>query len=388
MPARPLPDKFLVAFSFAGEERVLVRAIVEAVERRLGRGTVFFDEWFEHYLAGGDADLKLQELYGNQCELAVVCVSKRYEEKPWTKAEHAAIRARQMRLQESKVKGDEHRMLPIRVGDGDVQGILFNAIVPDVRERSADECADLVVERLHLIVPEVKGTTGECPAAPAWPAKPPSLVWPMADQNGVREVFGSLLTRRAPWSFLPIRGSSETGKSLITKQMLANVIPLPGIACGRFDFKGTTNVDGEVNSFVQFLQVTPSEAKAGFRLNDRLNQVLALLKTRAAPALLIFDTYEAAGEAQDWVDKQLLPNLLLCPWLRVVIAGQRVPDANGAVWLSKARTMLELQPPPPADWFAYGKQHRPDLTLDDVKTACRLASHKASLLAQLLGPGM
>jgi hypothetical protein len=208
----------------------------------------------------------------------------------------------------------------------------------------------------------------------------------MADHNGVRDAFGSLLIRAAPWNYLPIRGSSETGKSHITKQMLANAIPMPGIACGRFDFKGTTDVEAEVNSFIQFLQVKLPEAKAGVRLNDRLGQVLAALKTRAAPALLVFDTYEAAGEAQDLVDKQLLPNLLLCPWLRVVIAGQRVPDAKGAVWFSKARATLELQPPPPADWFDYGKQHRPGLTLSEVESACRLASHKASLLAQLLGP--
>ena len=67
MPARPLPDKFLVAFSLAGEQRELVRAIAEAVETQLGPGTVFFDEWFEHHLAGADADLKLQKIYGEQC---------------------------------------------------------------------------------------------------------------------------------------------------------------------------------------------------------------------------------------------------------------------------------------------------------------------------------
>jgi hypothetical protein len=97
-------------------------------------------------------------------------------------------------------------------------------------------------------------------------------------------------------------------------------------------------------------------------------------------------TAEPKGEAQDWVDKQLLPNLLLCPWLRVVIAGQRVPNAAGAVWMSKARSAIQLEPPPPTDWFDYGKQHRPGLTLVDVETACRLATNKASLLAQLLGP--
>jgi hypothetical protein len=36
MPTRTLPEKFLVAFSLAGEQRELVRAIAEAVEEELG----------------------------------------------------------------------------------------------------------------------------------------------------------------------------------------------------------------------------------------------------------------------------------------------------------------------------------------------------------------
>ena len=73
-PAGPLRDKFLLAFSFAGEQRDLVRGIAEAVEKEVGRGKVFFDEWFAYYLAGVDADLKPQEIYGQRSELAVVWV--------------------------------------------------------------------------------------------------------------------------------------------------------------------------------------------------------------------------------------------------------------------------------------------------------------------------
>ena len=383
---RELPEKFLVAFSFAGEQRDLVRSIAEAVERRLGRGTVFLDEWFQHYIAGNDADLRLQKLYGEQCELAIVCVSKRYGDKPWTRAEHAAIRARQMKLQGSKVKGDEHRMLPIRVGEGDVEGILFNAILPDVRGKSADETTELIVGRLHLIIPSLKQENAPLPADGSWPETPPPLDWPMADHTGAREAFGRLLTCKAPWRYLPIRGPSETGKSHITRQMLANALRMPDLACGRFDFKGTTDMDAEVRAFVQYLDVTPPTS--GSRLNERLTHILTALKRRARPALLVFDTFEAAGETKDWAEKELLPSLIRSTWLRVVIAGQCVPTDAGAVWKSVARTQLQLAVPPPADWFDYGKQHRPDLTLVDVETACRLASHKASLLAQLLGPSI
>lgn len=41
MQTRTPPEKFLVAFSLAGEARELVRSIAEAVERQLGPDTVF-----------------------------------------------------------------------------------------------------------------------------------------------------------------------------------------------------------------------------------------------------------------------------------------------------------------------------------------------------------
>ena len=76
MSFRKLPDEFLVAFSFAGEQRDLVRGIAEVVEKELGSPNVFLDEWFEHWIAGADADLKLQDVFGTRSALVVVCVSE------------------------------------------------------------------------------------------------------------------------------------------------------------------------------------------------------------------------------------------------------------------------------------------------------------------------
>jgi hypothetical protein len=77
----------------------------------------------------------------------------------------------------------------------------------------------------------------------------------MADHNGVREAFACLLARDTTWRFLPILGPTETGKSHITNQMLANALRIDGLACGRFGFKGTTGMDAEVRAFVQDLGV-------------------------------------------------------------------------------------------------------------------------------------
>jgi hypothetical protein len=168
--------------------------------------------------------------------------------------------------------------------------------------------------------------------------------------------------------------------------MLANALRVPDLACGRFDFKGTTGMEAELGYFVQYLGVPLPPASP--RLNDRLTNILDELKRRAQPALLIFDTYEAAGEAQDWIEKQLLPSLIRAAWLRVVIAGQNVPPSAGAVWALAAPFPLQIAPPPPADWLEYAKRHRPELelTLAQVEVFCRSAYNKASLLAQLFGP--
>src|ERR1041384_2419549 len=119
MPAREVPERFLVALSFSGAEREFVRTIAEAVERRLGSASVFFEEWFEFYIAGHDADEKLQHIYNAGCELAVVCVSATYGRKAWTRAEHEAIRARLMQAREQDPR-QRDRIFPIRVGDGKV----------------------------------------------------------------------------------------------------------------------------------------------------------------------------------------------------------------------------------------------------------------------------
>lgn len=382
MPTRKLPERFLVAFSFAGEQRDLVSSIAEAVERRLGESTVFYDDWYEYYIAGDDADLKLANIYSERSVLIIPCVSERYGGKPWTQAEHRAIRALQMTLG-GATDDRALRVLPLRVGDGDVAGIFKNTICPDVRKKSPEDVVELILNRLYLIDPSLTGNVTAAPPGSSWPENPPLLDWPVADHTGAREAFALLLTRNPSWRYLPLRGPSEVGKSHITKQMLANALRDRHLACGRFDFKGTTDMDDELQAFVQNLGVP---LPPGQRLNERFTNMLNDLKERARPTLLIFDTYEAAGEATKWVEKQLLDTLIRENWLRVVIAGQDVPSATGAVWSSIAPAPLELRPPPPADWFAYGKHHRADLTLEHVEIICRYASNKASVLAQMFGP--
>jgi TIR domain len=144
------PLRFLVALSFAGDnKREKVRQVAELLRSKLGDGKVFFDEFFEAELAGHDADTYLQEIYLNQTRLVVSCVCERYDEKPWTQDEWRAIRA----FERDKCRTPEgrNRFLPLRFGDGQVAGIFSNAIVPDVRDRSAEEIAELILDKLEIL---------------------------------------------------------------------------------------------------------------------------------------------------------------------------------------------------------------------------------------------
>ncbi len=146
-----------------------MRKIAEAVEKRLGRSTVFLDEWFQGAIAGVDGDLRLQSIYLQNSALVVVCASSKYDDRPWTKIEHAAIRARQMAVYQAHEAAKAGPILPLRVGDGEVEGVLLNAIVPDVRDNPVDQTADIIVSRLKLVPPDLVPAASECEAPPCSP---------------------------------------------------------------------------------------------------------------------------------------------------------------------------------------------------------------------------
>jgi hypothetical protein len=374
VPVRDVPTRFSVAFSLAGEQRQLVLPVAQEVEAILGWSEVFFDDWYEHWIAGMDADLLLEKLYGEQAELVVVCISGAYGYKWWTRLEHRAVRARLM-------KADRHQIFPVRVGDGDVEGVLINEVVPDIRRKTPLEAAELIVARLNI----VRGYGVNVRSAPTrWPSEVPELHWPMADHSKARGLFAKLLSEGAKERALLVRGASETGKSHMSKQMIRSAMGLPGVAAGKIDFKGTTNMDVEIEALSRPLDIDPP---AGRTLTERLTKIFTELRRRAQPTLLVFDTYEAAGEAKEWIEGVLLPHLVSALWLRIVIIGQSVPTRVGSTWESVAAGPIILELPGPEDWLAYGRENRGiSVNIDFVRQAHLLADGKPTVLASLLGP--
>ncbi|MFN0067837.1 MAG: hypothetical protein ACKVYV_09395, partial [Limisphaerales bacterium] len=150
--------RFLVAFSFAGPHRDKVRAIAERVSAALdpdlqhdrSQGRVFFDEWFEHEILGSDMDVLLQRLYHDQSLMVAADLSEEYADREWTQAEARAIRALRMKLDTARDETARLRLLNLRLGEGDVPGVFGTEGYLD-GNKSAEECADVILKRLALL---------------------------------------------------------------------------------------------------------------------------------------------------------------------------------------------------------------------------------------------
>jgi hypothetical protein len=206
--------------------------------------------------------------------------------------------------------------------------------------------------------------------------------WPVADRRGVRDAMAQLLTRGCPYRVLLIEGASEHGKSFLTQQLLGNALREQWLACGRFDFKGTTGADQEFVGFLRYLNVKGNSA--GGRISERLNLVLTELINTGRPTLLIFDTYEDAGETARWLEEELLTAAIRFPWLRIVITGQRVPNSTSALWADHALPVMQLTALAWRDWFEYGRTNGSTASEDFVREAFERADGKPSILRKLL----
>lgn len=245
----------------------------------------------------------------------------------------------------------------------------------------ADRDYTSIVQWLGGTLPEVQSLPSD-----EWPDVAPQLAWPVADHNAAREAFRQLIVKSAPFRYLPIAGKSETGKSHLTKQFLANAALIPGLVYGRFDFKGSSDMNAELKFFAQHLEV--SEPSGSSNVSSQLAQILTELRKSARPALLIFDTYELAGDAERWMEESLLLSLPRLPWLRVIIVGQHVPSTHGEAWAAFSSSIIELNEPSPEDWFNYGKPHKPDIDFEFVRRIHQCCNGKTTVLAQVLGPAI
>lgn len=136
--------KFRVAMSFAGEKRVYVAGVVQALRSTLGENAIFYDYDYQAQLARPNLDTLLQDIYRNGSDLVVVFLCKEYAQKEWCGLEWRAIRD----IIKSR---DSDRVMLIRFDNEPVDGIFSIDGYIDGNKFSAIEVASFVADRLALI---------------------------------------------------------------------------------------------------------------------------------------------------------------------------------------------------------------------------------------------
>lgn len=376
--AASMSKRFRIAFSFAGEKRKFVAQVAAILAKRFGEDRILYDEYHEAEFARDELAFHLPPLY-QRSDLVVAVLCKDYETKEWTGLEWRAIYGVVKKRKNKKV-------MLCRFNRAKGKGLFGLAGLVELDRKTPAAVATLILQRLAINEGKPKNYYIGKAQGPDWPKVAPSLDWPVADHTEAQRAFAQLITRAARLKILLIHGNSETGKSHLSKQFLANSLALKGVTPGRFDFKGSSDMDAELRAFAKRLKVKVPGAGTG--VSAQLANIFASLEAIARPTLLIFDTFELAGETERWVKETLLVSAINAPWLRVIIVGQRVPSPAGEPFAKVCFPRMELRPPTAEEWFKYGKPHKPRLTLKFVRQAHEHSDGRSSVLSQLCGPAV
>lgn len=131
--------RFDVAASFASEDRPLVTEIVDALKEKGVR--VFYDEDYQSDIWGKDLVEYLTKIYQHEAEYVLMFISSYYAEKSWTRRERRSALAKAI-----EVKGEY--ILPVRIDDTELDGVLPTIGYIDVRREGAQGIAALTLEKL------------------------------------------------------------------------------------------------------------------------------------------------------------------------------------------------------------------------------------------------
>ena len=128
-----------VALSFAGEDRHHAKQLAELLEA--GGYSVFYDEFEQAQLWGKDLYVHFSSVYKDQARYCVIFLSKHYAQKLWANHELQSAQARA--FEES-----QEYILPIRLDDTEIRGILPTVGYLDLDSMAIDEIYQALVKKL------------------------------------------------------------------------------------------------------------------------------------------------------------------------------------------------------------------------------------------------
>ena len=140
-----------VALSFAGENRHYAKQLADLLEA--GGYSVFYDDFERAQLWGKNLYVYFSSVYKDQASYCVIFLSAHYARNLWTKHELQSAQARAF------VEENREYILPVRLDDTEIPGILLTAGYLDLRSMTIEEIYQALVEKLS-------GTTAQTTARP------------------------------------------------------------------------------------------------------------------------------------------------------------------------------------------------------------------------------
>jgi hypothetical protein len=128
-----------VVISFAGENRDVAEAIASSL---VTKGiNVFYDEYEQANLWGKDLYEHLIKVYRDESKYCLMLLSEDYVKKQWTTHERKAAQARAFRE-------NREYILPLRLDDAEVEGILDTTGYLDYRSVELEKIIDMLVTKV------------------------------------------------------------------------------------------------------------------------------------------------------------------------------------------------------------------------------------------------
>lgn len=137
-----MSEKYLVALSFAGQDRVFAEEVASMLRDR--GVTVFYDKFEQHELWGKDLFATLRQVYTQDCQHVIMILSPSYLERMWTKFE------RQQIIEKLAVNHGQDAVLPVRLEgfEDEVPGLSKGIGYLSVSEGQASLVVDNLLKKL------------------------------------------------------------------------------------------------------------------------------------------------------------------------------------------------------------------------------------------------
>lgn len=142
IPQRSHSYSYDIAVSFANEDRRIVESYCRILSSRGLK--VFYDMFEQTNLWGTNLYDKLDEVYRTKALFCVLFISQHYAIKVWTNHERKSAQARAL-------KENREYVLPVRLDDTEIPGILPTTVCQDLRKVSIEELAEITIKKVSKL---------------------------------------------------------------------------------------------------------------------------------------------------------------------------------------------------------------------------------------------